>query len=49
MQNKFEPGQRVVVRENDNCIYGNILSVNKPLIEVQFDGFPQPTLLGKEF
>ncbi|MEJ7738509.1 MAG: hypothetical protein WKF97_13850 [Chitinophagaceae bacterium] len=46
---KFEPGQRVLVRENEDCLYGNVVSVDGPFVEVQFDGMPHTVRLDDAF
>lgn len=49
MPQKFVPGQRIVLRQNGDSLYGNIISIKKLFVKVQFDGFTNPKVLDELF
>ncbi|MEJ7740453.1 MAG: hypothetical protein WKF97_23800 [Chitinophagaceae bacterium] len=42
---KFEPGQKVLIRKDDDCIKGMVISSDNEYTVVQFEDLNHPTVL----
>lgn len=44
---RFELGQRVMIRKNDDCVMGRVISADDEYTVVQFEDLEHPTVLNE--